>query len=128
MIKANVFEKKLIVEGVAVSDSVKFETVKFSFPESWNGYKKTAVFTCGEETCVNLVLDESSELCIGENECYIPFEVLVSPEFELSVFGILNDSVVTTTVARVKVLQSGYAEGNIPSDPTPSERRHESRH
>ncbi|MBE6749939.1 MAG: collagen-like protein [Ruminococcaceae bacterium] len=121
MIKANVFEKKLIVDGVAVSDSVKFETVKFTFPESWNGYKKTAVFTSGEEVCVNVVLDEDSDLCVGENECYIPFEVLVAPEFELSVFGILNDSVVTTTVAKIKVLQSGYAEGSLPSEPTPSE-------
>ena len=46
MIKANIYNKKMMVENHTVSDSVKFDTVEFTFPEDWNGYTKTAVFTC----------------------------------------------------------------------------------
>ena len=49
-----------------------FEKIRFNFPKNWNGYTKTAVFRNGE-TAVSVVLDKSSELCTGENECYIPF-------------------------------------------------------
>ena len=45
MIEAIIYNKKLRIEGPIVSDGVKFETVKFSFPSEWSGYEKTAVFT-----------------------------------------------------------------------------------
>lgn len=103
-----------------VSDSVNFEKIKFKFPESWNGYTKNAVFRNGS-TVVNVVLDESSELCTGEDECYIPYEIIKSPLFTVSVFGINGDSVATSVRASVKVRQSGYELGDLPADPTPTE-------
>lgn len=121
MIIANIYDKELIIDSCVVSDGVKFETVKFNFPESWNGYSKTAVFTFEDNVPINVVLDAENELCISDSECYIPHEVLKSPMFYISVFGILGDSVATTTKAEVKVLRSGYAEGEAPAEPTPSE-------
>lgn len=103
-----------------VSDSVKYETIKFEFPEKWKGYTKTAVFRSGDIT-LSVILNGDSYLCIGTDECYIPHEVIKFPEFTVSVFGILGDSRATTQQAVIRVRQSGYAEGDAPDDPTPTE-------
>ena len=45
MIYAEIKENgRISVFQSTVSDSVEFETIKFEFPESWNGFTKTAVF------------------------------------------------------------------------------------
>ena len=120
MIQAEIKDKSLIVLQDTISDGVKFETVRFKLPKSWNGYQKTAVFKGGANQTLNVVLNPENDLCISENECYIPHEVLKAPGFKLSVFGVSGESVATTTEAEIKVLQSGYAEGDEPSDPTPT--------
>ena len=121
MIKVEICDNgQIIAHNNIIADSVLFEKISFNFPESWNGYKKTAVFRNGEKT-VRVVLDESSELCTGENECYIPYEVIKAPQFTVSVFGVLGESKATTPQARVKVTESGYGEGDEPSEPTPTE-------
>lgn len=121
MIKAEILQNnKLTAYEEAVSDSALFDTVSFSFPSSWNGYTKTAVFTYGDQV-YNVILTEENPLCKSETECFIPHEVLKTPEFGLSVFGVLGESVCTTTKVIVEVKESGYALGDIPADPTPSE-------
>ncbi len=121
MIKVEIFDNgQIIAHNNIIADSVLFEKISFNFPESWNGYKKTAVFRNGEKT-VSVVLDESSELCTGEDECYIPYEVIKAPQFTVSVFGVLGESKATTPQARVKVTESGYAVGDTPIEPTPTE-------
>lgn len=106
----------------AVSDSVKYETVKFDFPEKWNGYTKTAVFG-HENKLLNVILNSGDELCTGENECYIPHEALKFPGFTVSVFGVSGDSLATTERAIIEVRQSGYGSGDLPSKPTLGEYR-----
>ena len=105
----------------AVSESVKHETIKFLFSDNWNDYRKTAVFSAEGVDPINVLLDGSSELCLSSEECYIPFEVLKGDSFYLSVFGIKGDSLATTTKAKIKVLESGYALGDQPAKPTQSE-------
>ena len=121
MIQAEILHNKLFVNENTVSDSVKFDTVKFIFPESWKDYTKTAVFSDDSGVCVNVILEKGNDLCISENECYIPYEVLKSHSFGLSVFGVFGDSMATTTKANIPVLKSGYAEGDKPTEPTQSE-------
>lgn len=101
-----------------VSDSVRFETVKFKFPISWDGYAKTVVFK-NQDIILSVLLDKDSGLYVGENEVYVPHEVLRFPEFKISVFGVLGNSRCTTVDISIKVIQSGYAQGGTPSDPTP---------
>lgn len=121
MIKVDVLENGFVVPYEStVSDSVKFEKIKFNFPREWLGYTKTAVFTNGETT-INVVLDGSNTLATGENECYIPHEVIKCPGFTVSVFGVDGDSIATSAKALVKVMESGYVIGENPSDPTPTE-------
>lgn len=121
MINASVIDSKLLITDDTVSDSVKFETVKFSFPDNWNGYKKTVVFSDDTGKTLSVILTESNELCISDDECYVPHEMLKAPCFHISVFGVLGDSVATTVKATVNVEESGYAQGDEPAEPTPTE-------
>lgn len=121
MIILNIYEKELIAEDKAISDGVKFDTVKFVFPKNWENYKKTAVFKSESGLCVNIVLEPENSLCLSENECYIPHEMLKGSYFYVSVFGVLGDSIATTTEEKIMVLKSGYSKGSAPKDPTPSE-------
>ncbi|MBE6780727.1 MAG: hypothetical protein E7545_07095 [Ruminococcaceae bacterium] len=111
---------EITVNEEPISDGINFQSVKFNFPKAWNGYVKTAVFS-NNDTVINVVLQDGNALCIGENECYIPHEVLKAGVLELSVFGVLGDSRATAKSATVKVQPSGYANGQAPGNPTPSE-------
>ena len=51
MIKVEIFDNgQIIAHNNIIADSVLFEKISFNFPESWNGYKKTAVFRKGVRT------------------------------------------------------------------------------
>ena len=105
----------------AVSDSIKHETVKFLFSDNWKDYQKTAVFSAEGVEPINILLSGENKLCVAEDECYIPFEVLKSDSFLLSIFGVKGDSLATTTQVKIEVLVSGYALGDAPKEPTQSE-------
>lgn len=121
MIYAQVSERgRLKIRESAASDSIKFETIKFEFPASWEGLAKTAVFRSDAGT-LSVVLDGNNSLCISENECYIPHEMLTGEEFTVSVFGENSDTRATAEASAVPVRKSGYGEGDTPSEPTPTE-------
>ena len=121
MIKADILENgSILINEKAVSDSVKFETVRFAFPGDWDSLEKTVVFKNGD-TAVCIVLNSANEYCVSENECYVPFEVIKPPEFTVSVFGIRDGTRATTARGKVQVIESGYEQGDQPLSPTPSE-------
>ena len=107
--------------ATAVSDSIKHETVKFSFADNWNNYRKTAVFSADGVDAINVPLDRENMMCITEDECYIPHEVLKGSGFYLSVYGVDGERLATTTKIKIEVLESGYALGDQPEEPTPSQ-------
>ncbi len=109
----------LIYEGT-VSDSAKHETIKFKFPDEWDGYQKTAVF-CQEDAVISVTLNKENDMCLSDDECYIPFEVIRSPMFTVSVFGVQGNSRATAKRATVNVSESGYAKGDLPKEPTPTQ-------
>lgn len=119
MIKVDVFDDgNIIAYNNTVADSVMHEKISFNFPDCWSGYTKTVVFRNGE-TLLNIILNGDDRLCTGKDECYIPHEVIKSPRFTVSVFGTLGESRITTLQARVNVKESGFANGDSPSDPSP---------
>ena len=68
MIYAEIKENgRISVFQSTVSDSVEFETIKFEFPKSWNGFTKTAVFRGNNET-LSVILNSDSNLCTGEDK------------------------------------------------------------
>lgn len=118
LIKADVLnDGKLVVYNSTISDSIRYEKIKFNFPSGWNGYTKTVIFK-NLDKAISVVLNCDNNLCTGVDECYVPHEVIKTPEFTVSVFGTKEDSRITTSRVRVKVLQSGYEEGDIPLEPT----------
>ena len=121
MINVDIFEDgNIIAYDNTIADSVMFEKIRFNFPNTWTGYNKTAVFRNGDEK-ISVVLNSDSALCTGENECYVPYEVIKAPHFTASVFGVLGDSRATTPQVKINVWESGYGEGDLPSEPTPTE-------
>ena len=62
MIEAQILENhKIMISKNAISDSVKYETIKFSFPKAWGNYAKTAVFK-NEEKAVSVILEDGNPL------------------------------------------------------------------
>ena len=121
MIKVDIFDDgNIIAYDNTIADSIMFEKIRFNFPDAWNGYDKTAVFRNGE-TKISVVLNSDSTLCTRENECYVPFEVIKAPYFTVSVFGVSGESRATTPQVRINVFESGYGEGDVPSEPTPTQ-------
>lgn len=92
-----------------VEKSRNYLTAKFSFSgNEWKNVVKTAIFK-KDDTVINVLLDESGR-------CDVPWEVITKGTLKVSVFG---GDLVTVDTADVKILKSGYEEGNAPSEPTP---------
>ena len=93
-----------------VADSREYLKAKFIFTPDWDGCEKTAIFSGTEKTY---------EVLLTGDECTVPHEVL-GGRFGVSVFGINGEMRITTDTAYITVHQSGFAEGETPSDPTPT--------
>lgn len=120
MINAEILSNDtLVTEEKTVSGSALHEIIKFTFPDSWNGFTKTAIFQNGE-IVKKIILNCDSSICTGENECYIPFEVLKAPKCSVSVLGVKGGRIATTTESFINVKESGYNYETSVS-PTPSE-------
>ena len=111
---------QVVVYGTTITDSARSEKIHFNFPDSWNGYVKKALFKNGEKS-VGVFLNADKTICTGEDECFIPHEVIKAPQFTVSVFGVSGDSRVTSAEATIKVTESGYTKGDFPTNPSPTE-------
>ena len=111
---------QIIAYGATIADSVRSEKIHFNFPDSWNGYVKKALFKNGEKS-VGVFLNADQTMCTGEDECFIPHEVIKAPQFTVSVFGVSGDSRVTSAEATIEVTESGYTKGDFPTNPSPTE-------
>ena len=102
-----------------VSDSVKYLKIHFEFSDDWNGYTKTAIFhNENTDKTVTVLMVNGEPLYLGDDTCLVPHEVIKSPQFTVSVCGILGDSTITTDAKTVVVHESGYMQGETPAEPT----------
>ena len=105
-----------------VSDSVKYLKIRFEFSDDWSGYTKTAIFHNEQlDTTFTVLMASGEPLYVGEDICLVPHEVIKPPFFTVSVFGISGESTITADAKRIIVHESGYAQGQTPAEPTPSE-------
>lgn len=97
----------------AVADSINHLIAVFEFDEAWDGYAKTAVFGNGLDTYGVLLEDD---------RCTIPWEVLdgsvMSRHFSVSVFGVKDDTRITSSKIEILLEESGY--GDFTNSETPS--------
>lgn len=96
--------------NTVVADSRNYLSAKFTFSTAdWEDIiTKTAVFRNGDMVYSQVLVDDA---------CIIPWEVLKTGKLLVSVYG--GDRI-TVNSATVTVYPSGYAEGGIPSEPTPT--------
>lgn len=98
--------------NVAIADSVDFLTATFSFSEEWENCSKTIIFRSG---------DTIKSLLLENNTCIVPWEVINLGGFKISVIGVNGNVLITTNVIDIPCGASGYANGEEPEPPTPSE-------
>ena len=91
-----------------VANSKNYLFADFSFSSDWDGVIKTAIFSKGKKS-YSVILDK-------DNSCLVPWEVLEVGDFSVSVFG---GDLITTDSSIIQVIESGYTEGQTPSNPTP---------
>lgn len=92
-----------------VADSRNYLKASFTFSDDdWTGIK-TAIFKNGDEVR-HAILDDN-------NECLVPWEVIKPGILHVSVFC---GDLITADTATVYINDSGYEDGGIPEDPSPT--------
>ena len=92
-----------------VSDSRNYLHAAFTFSDDdWTGIK-TAIFKNGD-VVKHAILDEN-------DECLVPWEVIKPGILHVSVFC---GDLITADTATVYINESGYEDGGIPEDPSPT--------
>lgn len=70
--------------AMLVAGTVNEYTARFTFDESWDGYQRTAVFSCG---------DISREQLLTDDACTVPWEVLIANGYlRVGVYGTKDGS------------------------------------
>jgi hypothetical protein len=99
---------RLVSKQTVVADSLNYLTCKFEFSSEWDNIGKTAVFVSPTDAVYTVILEN--------DRCDVPWEVIQSPSFQVSVFG--GDRI-TANLITVNVTKSGYFEGDFSEEPTP---------
>lgn len=92
-----------------VADSRNYLHASFTFSSDWADIDKVAVFWVDLETPYNIAIEDG--------KCLVPWEVLNTGVFYISVYG---GNLITANVCKVKVDKSGYYEGGSGEEPTPT--------
>lgn len=111
-INLRVTDQKITYENMQhiATDSKNYIRAVFEFSSEWDDMKKTAIFKgANGDYCVLL----------SDNACTVPYEALVSG-FSVSVFGVLDNVRITTDSVYITAVQSGFVEGHVPPEPTPT--------
>lgn len=104
-----VVEPELLTSG-----SVNVNTVSIEFSADWEGLSRVAVFA-SSTTQISIALDST-------NQCFIPWECLVTPNLNLrvGVYGMQGTTIVLPTIwASLGIIRPGVTTGAEPSPPTP---------
>lgn len=96
-----------------VSDSINYLTAEFDLTESEFSGTITAVFT-------SIISEKSYEQILNDSWCLVPWEVIKSRGFKVSLFCDLDNKRITTDCVTVAVKESGFKEGKTPQEPSPT--------
>lgn len=104
----------LVAAELLTSGSVNVNTVSIEFSADWDGLSRVAVFA-SSTTQISIALDST-------NQCFIPWECLVTPNLNLrvGVYGMQGTTIVLPTIwASLGIIRPGVTTGAEPSPPTP---------
>lgn len=108
-------EKQLLTiqnREVISSGDVNYDSCRFEFDESWEGYIKTAVFYQEKQKVYYAVLD-------NENKCYIPAPAIVkaSPLY-IGVFGVKGNKILTSSMDSIPIVEGAVSGAEIDIEPS----------
>ena len=108
-------EKQLLTiqnqEIIASGDS-NFDSCKFIFDESWDGFTKTGVFYQDKANVQYAVLG-------NDDTCMIPAAAMArAGRMYIGVFGIKDTAVVTSTLCTIDIKEGAISGGNVSTEPT----------
>lgn len=108
-------EKQLLtiqnMEIIASGDS-NFDSCKFAFDETWEGFTKTGVFYQDKLNVQYAVLG-------NDDTCMIPAAAMAKAgRMYIGVFGIKDTAVVTSTLATIDIKEGAISGGSISTEPT----------
>lgn len=98
--------------AMLVAGTVNEYTARFTFDADWDGYQRTAVFSCG---------DISREQLLTDDACTVPWEVLVSNGYlRVGVYGTKDGSRLPTIWAERRLyINPGAGPTQEAADPSP---------
>ena len=99
--------------AMLVAGTVNEYTARFTFDADWDGYRRTAVFSCG---------DISREQLLTDDACTVPWEVLVSNGYlRVGVYGTKDGSRLPTIwTERRMYIHPGAGPTQEAADPSPT--------
>lgn len=98
-----------------VGDTYNYLYAMFDFSYDWEEVAQNAVFN-------NTTEDKNFTVPIVGNVCLVPWEVITSPNFTVSLYGFTDTKRITTNEVMVPVTPTPYNAKNIPSPPpTPTD-------
>lgn len=98
-----------------VGGTYNYLYVVFDFSYDWDSVSKNAVFN-------NCKAKKNFTVPIVENVCLVPWEVIESPNFTVSLYGFTDSKRITSNEVMVPVKGKPYNANNIPSPPpTPTD-------
>lgn len=99
--------------AMLVSGTVNEYTARFTFDEAWDGYRRTAVFSCG---------DISREQLLTDDACTVPWEVLIANGYlHVGVYGAKGDSRLPTVwTERRLFVNPGAGPTEEAAEPSPT--------
>ena len=99
--------------AMLVAGTVNEYTARFTFDADWDGYRRTAVFSCG---------DISREQLLTDDACTVPWEGLVSNGYlRVGVYGTNGDSRLPTVwTARRLFVNPGAGPTEEAAEPSPT--------
>ena len=99
--------------AMLVAGTVNEYTARFTFDADWDGYRRTAVFSCG---------DISREQLLTDDACTVPWEVLVSNGYlRVGVYGTKDGSRLPTIwTERRLYINPGAGPTQEAADPSPT--------
>lgn len=99
---------------LVVGGTYKYLYAMFEFSDDWNSVSINAIFSSdGIKTYAMPVLN---------NICLVPWEVIVSPNFTLAMYGFKDEKKITTNELMVPVISEPSTTGQVPSPPpTPTD-------
>ena len=99
-------EKQLLTiqnREVISSGDVNYDSCRFEFDESWEGYIKTAVFYQEKQKVYYAVLDK-------EDKCFIPAPAMAkaSPLY-IGVFGVKGNKILTSSMDSIPIVEGAVS-------------------